>query len=491
MTILIAAYQFYPSVNSHFIMTATDVSSVTPAEGAKDTKKASPTKEVSPVKTKTPEQIQQEANDLLAIGKRDLLVNNIPEAVSNLAKACELLSKQFGETAKECAEVYYYYGKSLLELSRMESGVLGNALDGVPEEESESNTSQFEDPSKLSDQEKTDVTEKIADALEQNIDELEKMKEKAEEDKKDSTSKAAETKEGTDEAKKAESKDVSKKTETKDDVEAKDESKEDKKGEKEKAEESKEGESQDEAMEEDEEVETGDETGDDESSDEKKDEGANDKKDEEEPSNLQLAWEMLELAKIVYTKLVTDAKDDEKLVLLEKLCCALCALGEVSIESENYKQAIEDFQACLKKQAEFPKDSRCIAETHYQLGVALGYDAQFDEAVTSLKSAISIIQERITLKEKEESEEAKKEVTELKALVPEIEEKIKDTEDSKKEAENKKSTEAAASSSGDTFGSEKAAEVKPVSSIAVKRKAEEEDSSSKKLASEKETAAAS
>merc|ERR1719446_141482 len=228
MTILIATYQFYPSVNSHFIMTATDVSSVTPAEGAKDTKKASPTKEVSPVKTKTPEQIQQEANDLLAIGKRDLLVNNIPEAVSNLAKACELLSKQFGETAKECAEVYYYYGKSLLELSRMESGVLGNALDGVPEEESESNTSQFEDPSKLSDQEKTDVTEKIADALEQNIDELEKMKEKAEEDKKkDSTSKAAETKVGNDEAKKAESKDVSKKTDTKDDVEAKDESKKD------------------------------------------------------------------------------------------------------------------------------------------------------------------------------------------------------------------------------------------------------------------------
>ena len=316
------------------------------------------------VKTKTPEQIQEEANDLLAIGKRDLLVNNIPEAVSNLAKACELLSKQFGETAKECAEVYYYYGKSLLELSRMESGVLGNALEGVPEEESESNTSQFEDPSKLSDKEKTEVTEKIADALEENIDELEKMKEK--EEKKDSTSKAGETKKETDEAKKSESTDDSKNSESKDEAkktDGKDESKEETKGEKEKTEESKEGESsQDEAMEEDEEVETGDETGDEtvESSDEKK-EGADEKKNEEEPSNLQLAWEMLELAKIVYTKLVTDAKEEEKLPMLEKLCCALCGLGEVSIESENYKQAIEDFQTCLKKQAEFPKDSRCVS----------------------------------------------------------------------------------------------------------------------------------
>ena len=59
----------------------------------------------------------------------------------------------------------------------------------------------------------------------------------------------------------------------------------------------------------------------------------------------------------------------------------------------------------------------------------------------------------------------------------------------KKESEKK---EAAAAPTGDEgFGASKAAEVKPVSSIAVKRKAEEEDTASKKLAGEKETAAAS
>merc|ERR1719300_724918 len=83
----------------------------------------------------------------------------------------------------------------------------------------------------------------------------------------------------------------------------------------------------------------------------------------------------------------------------------------------------------------------------------------------------------------------KKEVTELKALVPEIEEKIKDTQDMKKEAETKK--EEGAASSGDAFGSSKVAEVKPVSSIADKRKAEDEESSNKKIAADKETAAAS
>merc|ERR1711972_1314767 len=176
-------------------------------------------KEASPVKTKTPEQIKAEADTLIAVGKRDLLLNNVPDAVSNLAQAYELLSKQFGETAKECAEVYFYYGKGLLELSRMESGVLGNALDGVPEEESENNTSQFEDPSKMSDQEKNEVTDNVSEALEENFKDLEEKK-KATEEKKD----GEKSSEKSSEEKKEEKMEDGKETEaTKDDEEKKSE----------------------------------------------------------------------------------------------------------------------------------------------------------------------------------------------------------------------------------------------------------------------------
>ena len=146
---------------------------------------------------------------------------------------------------------------------------------------------------------------------------------------------------------------------------------------------------------------------------------------------------------------------------------------------------------------------RIVAETHYQLGVAQGFNAQYDEAVESLKNAINLLKTRIGNLQKAEDEETKKEVSDLKALIPEIEEKIKDTEastgllfvtscgllllsqDLKKESEKVSS---AGESTG--FGGNKTAEVKPISNIAVKRKAEEEDSSSKKMAGEKETAAA-
>ena len=80
-------------------------------------------------------------------------------------------------------------------------------------------------------------------------------------------------------------------------------------------------------------------------------------------------------------------------------------LGELSIENENYPQAIEDLNTCLKRrQIMMPEDSRCIAETHYQLGVAQGFNLEFDEAVKSLEGAIHVLQGRVEkLKTKTES----------------------------------------------------------------------------------------
>ena len=63
-------------------------------------------------------------------GKRDLLCKDIPAAVSSLTEACEELSAVCGEKSAECGEAYYYYGKALLAMARLENVVLGHALAG-------------------------------------------------------------------------------------------------------------------------------------------------------------------------------------------------------------------------------------------------------------------------------------------------------------------------------------------------------------------------
>ena len=51
-----------------------------------------------------------------------------------------------------------------------------------------------------------------------------------------------------------------------------------------------------------------------------------------------------------------------------------------------------------------PEDSRLIAETHYQLGVAQGFNLDFDRAVDSLNEAIAVLAKRVdNLKAKTES----------------------------------------------------------------------------------------
>merc|ERR1712034_61972 len=138
-------------------------------------------------------------------------------------------------------------------------------------------------------------------------------------------------------------------------------------------------------------------------------------------------------------KQIETGNADNKKEWEERLCKTIMALGEVSIENENYCQAVEDMQMCLKKREAMPKDSRLVAETQYQLGVAQGFNKQYEEAVKSLNSAIQILRERVKNIKNEEksSEEEKKEAEELEALIPEIEGKIADTEDMKKESEAK------------------------------------------------------
>lgn len=301
------------------------------------------------------------AVNILAQGKRNMVCGEVPTAVNQFQEACKILAKAYGETAKECADAYFCYGQALLDLARVENGVLGNALQGVPdtdeEESPEQKDEQFEKP------------------------ELD-----------------YEDKEGTEDG-----------------------------GTEEEGEEEGEGEEEE-----------GEETADDTESQEGSQEGDN----PDDVSNLQLAWEMLELAKLIYLK------DDSKPAKLRAAESHL-KLGEVSLETEQYEESLKDLNKCLEIQKELLEpDNRLLAETYYQLGLAYCFNKQFDESVKSYNDAIKVIEDRIANLNKElekASEEekaskdfdspvykAQKEVGELKEILPDIKAKIEDSEDERK-----------------------------------------------------------
>merc|ERR1712038_4042 len=200
---------------------------------------------------------------------------------------------------------------------------------------------------------------------------------------------------------------------------------------------------------------------------------ASKEKEEEDVSHLQLAWEILELAKIIYTR-----HDSKEMKL--KAAEAHLKLGEVGLETEQYETSIEDFEKCLAlQQAHLEAESRLIAETHYQIGLASCFAQKYDNSLKHLRTAVEVIrskikklEELIAEDEKPENKD-KKEVADLKEILPDILAKIEDTEDEKKSQEKVKqmvkenlvgsSSTTEASSSFDAPSS--SSEAKPVNDI--------------------------
>ena len=86
--------------------------------------------------------------------------------------------------------------------------------------------------------------------------------------------------------------------------------------------------------------------------------------------------------------------------------------------------------------------------TYYQLGIALGFNMKYEEAIEKLEMAIGVLKKRIDnlINKTESVDESKKddafytrekEIKEIEALIPEIKEKITDTIEMKEESMRK------------------------------------------------------
>lgn len=375
-------------------------------------------------------------------GKRHLLVRDYTMAVTALAQACQLLAEKHGDTADELGEPYLLYGRALLGLAREEAGVLGGGVPGSEEAEEEDDDDEEEgDDEKLSNVDEKDEEEEedaaTAEVKEQSSTEAKTEKPKAEEPAKPEEE---EPKKGdVEEAAKSESEKKEEKTETsseKQEPEKSDSKKtEDKVEQKQKEEEKTVPGSSKETNHANGPSCSTEQNGDLKKNGEEDAEDIGKDDEEDEVNNLQVAWEVLELAKLV---LIKREEPGWKL-----LADAYRLLGEVAMEGGNFQGALNDLHKCLEllEQIE-PREPRAIAEIHYQLALAHSLGNEFDSSIEEFNKATELLEARI--KELEEIKEPPKtedsfytvegEIQELKELLPEIREKISDMKDFKQEA---------------------------------------------------------
>jgi len=381
-------------------------------------------------------QIEQETSEIKSIseedlvkaqksfqqGKKNLVLNKYAESVNNIEEACSVYSAKYGEFDSQCAEVYFYFGKALLELARVENNVLGNALTGVPEDTGPIDDSRYGNPDEIAQEEKEEISDKVIDAM--CTSEENQSTETA-------AAAAATTENGTTETpveKKTEEETLEKKpepVETTDAVEKKPEettTSEEKKTEGEEAEE--EGEDEEE------------------SEDDEETAGKEGAESAEDISNLQRAWEMFELAKLVYSK-----NFNEDIVFKNKRVAeCLLKLGEIGIEQELYEQASNDIKESIRLQEEQKdedRDERMLAESYYQQALAQQFNNQFDDAKESFQRALNILQLRIEKLrgrleteqiDEDEKNKLREEIADIEALLPELNGKLEEVNEQDKQS---------------------------------------------------------
>ncbi|KAF9778402.1 hypothetical protein BJ322DRAFT_1092908 [Thelephora terrestris] len=114
--------------------------------------------------------------------------------------------------------------------------------------------------------------------------------------------------------------------------------------------------------------------------------------DAEPEDDFNAAWEVLDLARAIFEK-QKDEDDMAKLKLADTYMC----LGDVSLETEKFDQAVKDYTTGLiLKQELLPLSSRHIAEAHYRLCLVLDMTpGQLSSAISHVEKALQSVEARI------------------------------------------------------------------------------------------------
>lgn len=149
---------------------------------------------------------------------------------------------------------------------------------------------------------------------------------------------------------------------------------------------------------------------------------------EEEASNVEIAWEVLNLAKDIFYE--QDTKES-KINLAE----TLLKLGEIAMDWENFVQAVAFLSESLdlRKEVLSPND-RLISEVYYSLGLAFQLNNELDKASACFENSYDIIKMRLEDLQKKnidslsqfDKDSHAKEIRQLEGILPDIQVKIDD-----------------------------------------------------------------
>ncbi|KAK0202744.1 hypothetical protein DFS33DRAFT_927171 [Desarmillaria ectypa] len=121
-----------------------------------------------------------------------------------------------------------------------------------------------------------------------------------------------------------------------------------------------------------------------------------DEDDDAEPEDdFNAAWEVLDLARAIYEK-QKASNDDEQVGL--KLADTYITLGDVSLETEKFDQAVTDYESALALKVELlPFSSRQIAEAHYKLSIVLDLTSgRLADSILHAEKALQSLESRLT-----------------------------------------------------------------------------------------------
>merc|ERR1711936_651065 len=367
---------------------------------------------------------------LMSDGKRNYVCQQPHLAMDCFVELCEMMSKCYGQESEKCVDAYLMYGKTLIDVARLENGVLGHAIKEMPvfgsetddaETEKEEINTEDEDDStpKLKPEE---IREKVVLALrnENLYNEQESEDEGTEDEGEEEGEVAGAENNETEATNKANNGDV--KSETASEQVSSNSSTSAKKTE---------------TMDVDDGIES---------------DGSDHDHDNDDVSNLELAWEMLELTSIILKR---QLEGEEKLsdadTVKTKLAETKYGLAQISMEAGRYNESVLDFTECLElfKEVHEDKNGRIIAEGYYNIALALSLDKKYTEAIQGYEKAVSILKARVedleakvkVMGEKKDASDAdEKEMKEYREEIEELNDlivldmmaKIEDAQEAKK-----------------------------------------------------------